>query len=371
MGVPLNQILSLLDKLAPLAWAESWDRVGLQLGDTEAAISKILVCLDVLPTVVQEARRGGAQLLVSHHPLFHIPIADLNFSSPQGALIRDLVRAELNVYAAHTNLDVAPGGVNDVLARRIGLENVTVLQPQAEELHKVVVFVPKDHAISVYEAMADAGAGQFGSYSRCSFWSEGTGTFKPAQDAQPFIGQKGQLNQVPEVRIESLVDKEKISQVMQAIYRVHPYEEVACDVYPVKNWSKTRGLGRIGSLPGELTVAELCSRLKRDLKLAGIRLVGDSKTTVDKVALCGGSGGQLLSVAKAAGAQVLVTGDIKYHQALEAMAIGLIVVDVGHGPSERVVIAELVTKLSRALAAANHKVAVLASQIDEDVFCFM
>ncbi len=371
MGVPLNQILPLLNKLAPAAWAESWDRVGLQLGDTGVAIDKILVCLDVLPAVVEEARQRGAQLLISHHPLFFTPISSLNFSSPAGRLISDLVKAELNVYVVHTNLDVAPGGVNDVLARRIGLESLTVLQPQPEELNKLVVFVPNEQAPAVYEAMAKAGAGQIGSYSHCSFWLNGTGTFKPAKDAQPFIGKQDKLNRVAEVRIESLVSKDKLSQVMRAIYRVHPYEEPACDIYPVKNWGKVRGLGRVGLLSSGLTLAELCNRLKQKLNLKGLKLVGNPETPVNKVAVCGGSGGQLMSLAKAAGAQVLVTGDIKYHQALEALSLGLAVVDIGHGPSEKPVIADLAANLSRSLKAANHQVEVVASQLDQDVFCFM
>lgn len=371
MGVALNQILPLLEKLAPASWAESWDRVGLQLGDANAAVNKILVCLDVLPDVVDEAKRCNAQLLISHHPLFLAPITKLDFTSPQGGLIKSLVDFKLNVYVAHTNLDVAPGGVCDILAQQVGLRNTTVLQPGPEELNKVVVFVPEDNADSVYEAMVEAGAGQIGSYSGCSFWLDGTGTFMPERDAQPFIGQKGKLNRVREQRIESLVTKDKLSRVMQAIHRTHPYEEVACDIYPVINWGKGRGLGRIGDLPQELSAGEFCARLKQKLNLQGLRLTGEVETMVSRVAVCGGSGDLLIPVAKADGAQMLVTGDIKYHQAQGALAMGLAIADIGHYPSERVIIDELVAKLEQSLKTANHSVEVVASRMEKDVFHYL
>ncbi len=371
MGVALYQILPLLDKLAPASWACSWDRVGLQLGDANAAISKILVCLDVSPDVVDEAKRCNAQLLISHHPLFFDPIGKLDFTSPLGGLIKSLVTFELNVYVAHTNLDIAPGGVCDTLAEHIGLLNTTVLQPEPEELNKVVVFVPKDDAVLVYEAMVEAGAGQIGSYSGCSFWLEGTGTFMPEKDARPYKGQKGELNRVSEQRIESLVTKDKLPRVMQAIYRTHPYEEVACDIYPVTNWGMGRGLGRIGDLPQELSAGEFCGQLKKKLSLAGLRLVGGAETMVSRVAVCGGSGGSLIPAAKAAGAQILVTGDIKYHQAQSALAMGLAIADIGHYPSERVIVDELATKLEESLKTAGHSVEVVACRTGKDVFNYL
>ena len=371
MGVALNQILPLLDRLAPPSLAESWDNVGLQLGNPNASVNKILVCLDILPRVVQEASQCGAQLLISHHPLFYTPVARLDFSSPLGGLVKSIISAELNVYVAHTNLDVAPGGVNDILAQRIGLQNTRVLRPYPKELNKVVVFVPESHAHSVYEAMAEAGAGQIGSYSHCSFWIEGTGTFQPAEDAQPFTGRKGEVNRVSELRIESLVTQDKLPQVMQAIHQAHPYEEVACDIYPVTNWGKACGLGRIGTLPQELTVSEFCVQLKQKLDLPGLRLTGDTETLVSRVVVCSGSGGEVIPLARAAGAQVLITGDIKYHQAREANSRGLAVVDVGHYPSECLVVDEVAAKLRRLLKETHQPVEVITSRVEGDVFCFM
>jgi dinuclear metal center YbgI/SA1388 family protein len=370
-GVLLHRILPLLDELAPPAWAQSWDRVGLQLGDADAVINKILVCLDVSPQVVTEADQCDAQLIISHHPLFLSALTSLDFRSPLGDLIRSLIKAGLNVYTAHTNLDAAPEGVNHILARKIGLQNPKVLQSQAEKLNKVVVFVPRKQAQSVYEAMAKAGAGLIGSYSHCSFWLEGTGTFQPAKDAQPFIGQKGELNRVPEVRIESLVTEGRLPQVMEAIYRTHPYEEVACDIYPVNNWGKSLGLGRIGSLPQKMTAAEFCAKLKQTLGLQALRLTGNPRHPVSRVAVCSGSGGSFISMAKAAGADMLVTGDIKYHQAREAESLGLAVADIGHYHSEKIIVAEVVTKLSRLLQEANHPVEVMGSGVEKDVFNFI
>jgi dinuclear metal center YbgI/SA1388 family protein len=345
--------------------------VGLQLGKADATISKILVCLDISPRVVTEAGQWGAQLLVSHHPLFHTPLTCLDLCSPLGELIGSLISAGLNVYVAHTNLDVAPGGTNDILARKIGLQDIEILQPQPEELYKVVVFVPKEQAQAVYEAMAEAGAGRIGSYSHCSFWLEGSGTFQPTADAQPFVGKKGEVNRVSEIRIESLVTKDRLSRVMQAVYRTHPYEEAACDIYPVSNWGRERGLGRIGSLPRKLRLEELCAWLKQKLGLPGLRLVGEGKTKVNRVAVCSGSGGQLIPLARAAGAEVFISGDIKYHQAHQAHALGLAVVDIGHFHSEQPIVDEMATRLRQLFKQARRPVEVAASRVEEDIFCFV
>jgi dinuclear metal center YbgI/SA1388 family protein len=371
MPVFLNQILMQLDRLYPPGWAQNWDKVGLQVGDAKAGISKILVCLDILPQVIEEANQQGAQLIICHHPLIFKPIDRLDICSPLGGLINSLIKTELNVYVAHTNLDAAPSGVNDLLAQKIGLTDVSILQPQTEKLNKVVVFVPREHAQLVYENMAAAGAGRLGSYSHCAFYSEGTGTFKPKEDSKPFIGEKNHINRVPEVRIESLVSETKLGAVMAAIYSVHPYEEVACDIYSVSNWGKGRGLGRLGSLPRQLTLGEFCVQLKQKLMLQGLRLTGNAQRTVSRVAVYSGSGGDAILFASRAGADVLVTGDIKYHQAHEAQALGLAIADIGHYHSERMIVKEMATNIRRLLKQAGYGVKVVVSQVEKDIFNFV
>ncbi len=371
MGVILNQILPILDAVAPASWAQSWDNVGLQLGDPDAGIRKILICLDIVPSVINEAAESGAQLIISHHPLFFKPLSRLNFRSSTANLIRRLIKAELNVYTAHTNLDAAPDGVNDVLADIIGLDNKEVLSSQKEELYKVVVFVPEEDALRVYDAMTRAGAGNIGSYSHCSFWQKGIGTFKPNASAKPYIGDNDKINRVSEIRIESIINKQKLSSVMRAIYRVHPYEEVACDIYPVKTWGKLCGIGRIGILNSAVSLEKLSLDLKKKLSLPALILVGNKKQMIKRVAVCSGSGGDFITQAKTAGAQVLVTGDIKYHQAMLAQAQKLAIIDVGHYYSELPIVDKLTKKLTKCFKEANLSVEVIAAHSQADPFCFI
>lgn len=358
MAVKGHDIVQIMEKLAPPGLAEQWDNSGWQVGDPAAEVQRVLLALDVTPEVVEEAVSGGAQLIISHHPLLMKGITCLRADQPGTGLLFKLVKAGIGVYAAHTTLDSATGGVNDALARVLELSEVEVLHPVRHEQYiKLVVFVPADYASVVRQALGRAGAGWIGNYSDCTFNTRGTGTFRPREGADPFTGTVGELEQVEEVRIETIVPRADMHRVVQAMLEAHPYEEVAYDLYPLENRGAAQGLGRVGLLPGgPVKLSALARLVGRSLGCVGLRYGGDPDAMVHKVAVCGGSGADLWPLALRRGAGVLVTGDVRYHAARDMLAAGMHFIDAGHFATERVVLPVLRDSLAGALAAAGIKV---------------
>ncbi|HWR40614.1 MAG TPA: Nif3-like dinuclear metal center hexameric protein [Patescibacteria group bacterium] len=351
MSVKCQCIMDAMEKLAPCYLAESWDNVGLLLGEPQQEIHRVLVVLDVDDHAVELALREKVQLLVSHHPLIFKSLTALRTDTPVGRRLAQLIKQDIAVYSAHTNLDATVGGVNDALARALRLSDVKPLDiSYREPLVKLVVFVPVTHREMVWQAIADAGAGHIGNYSHCSFQTTGVGTFLPLNGAVPFIGQLGTVEETQEVRLETIVREQMVSQVVQAMRAAHPYEEVAFDEYPLRNTGQTAGLGRVGILPDALPFEDFIIHVKQALKLPWIRVAGKCLEPIRKVAVCGGSGAGYIAKAWAAGAQVLITGDVKYHEAQEAAATGLVVLDAGHFATEYPVVAEVASYLRRQAA---------------------
>ena len=339
MSVRCSAIIEAMEKFAPSYLAESWDNVGLVVGSPEQEIDKVLVALDVTEKVIDQAVSIGANLIISHHPLIFKGITNLRTDVALGKMLARLIKAEIAVYAAHTNLDSTAGGVNDVLAQKLGLQNVKPLSTvYRERLHKLVVFVPADHAEQVRTAMAEAGAGHIGNYSHCSFQTTGVGSFLPLAGTKPFIGQQGEIEQVEEYKIETIMPATIREQVVDAMLKAHPYEEVAYDEYLLVNTGAALGLGRVGSLAKPVSVSEFITEVKNALKVPHVKIAGADSTTIKRVAVCGGSGAGLIKEAIKNSADALVTGDIKYHEAQEAVAGGLMVVDAGHFSTEQPVV---------------------------------
>lgn len=334
MSVTSSSIISWLEEWAPLDTAEAWDNSGLQVGDPSQPVQKVLLSLDVTEAVVAEAVATGSQMIISHHPLLFRPCRQIRTDTAEGRVLAELLRNHLCVYAAHTNLDVADGGVNDALAEKIGLRRCVPLRKHDESLLKVIVFVPPTHAERVWSAMSAAGAGHIGNYSHCSFRTSGTGTFLPLPGAQPFSGKVGQLSQDDEIRVETVVKARAGSAVLKAMLASHPYEEPAYDVIPLQNTLSRGGLGRMGELAAPMELPALVSLLKVALQASSIRVAGAFAGTVSRVAVCGGAGADLAGDAVRCGAQVFVTGDMKYHEAQTAVTQGLCVLDAGHYATE-------------------------------------
>lgn len=333
MPVSLRQIAEAIEILAPPELAETWDRSGLQVGDPEQTVTRAVVALDPSPAAVAEARQVGAELLLTHHPLLLQPLDRIDLSSPRGAVVAGLLRDGIALYAAHTNLDRAEGGVNDALAEVLGLTERSALGPGESQL-KVVVTVPLGYEDPVAEALFAAGAGRVGRYRDCAFAARGQGRFRPDAGATPFLGAVGRVERAGESRLEVVAPRARLPAVRRALAEAHPYETPAVDVYELVDPAETGGLGRLGRLPEPRPLGPWAAAVGRALGAPGVRYVGDAGASVQRVAVCGGSGAELWRLARDRGADVLVTGDLKYHTALDAAAAGFAVVDVGHGPSE-------------------------------------
>lgn len=326
-----KDIFKAIETWAPQHLAYDWDHVGLQVGSKNDKTNGVLVTLDVLEEVVDEAIEKEVNLIVAHHPLLFQPLKKVDFDSVKGKIVKKLIKHDITVYASHTNLDIAEGGVNDLLFDKLGIKNRKPFIPTHQEnLIKLVVFVPLSHVEKVRDALGEAGAGHIGNYSHCTFQAPGNGTFMPLEGTNPYIGTTHQLEVVDEMRIETIVPEEKVNQVVQAMKNAHPYEEVAYDLYPLENKGMTFGLGRIGTLEEPMTLQKFAEKVKTAYGLDGLRVIGDLHKEVKKVAIVGGSGERYFEKAKQLGVDVFITGDVTFHIAQDAQEVGLSIIDPGH-----------------------------------------
>jgi len=340
-SVTVRDVWKALDDEYPFAHRADWDNVGILLGDPEAPATRAVIALDATPAVVAACRRGKADLLVTHHPVIHSALTSIRSDQAASATVRELVRMGVAVISAHTNADVAARGVSHALARRIGLRKIRPLLPgEPSDACKVVVFVPPGHADAVLAALSAAGGGRIGAYTRCSFRSFGTGTFIPAEGAKPFLGRAGSEERVEEVRLESVVAGSLLPGVVSAVRNVHPYEEPAIDVYPLKGGALGGGIGAVGDREREASLAEVLEGVYRAVRPSWIKVAGPEKRRIRRIAVVGGSGSEFTGAARAAGADLFLTADIKYHQALEASAGDMTVADIGHGSGEKWILPE-------------------------------
>ncbi|TRY26204.1 Nif3-like dinuclear metal center hexameric protein [Brevibacillus sp. LEMMJ03] len=364
-------VIQYVERLAPKALALEGDKIGLHVGTLQKQVKKVMVALDVLEEVVDEAIAEKVDLIVAHHAVIYRPLKHLRTDLAAGRVYEKLLKHDIAVYTAHTNLDAAAGGLNDWLAEAIGLGDVEVLDVSYQEaLKKLVVYVPLSHRDAVFQAVSEAGAGWVGNYSHCSFQVEGTGTFLPREGTNPHIGQQGTLERVEEVRLETVVPASRQAAVIKAMLAAHPYEEVAYDVIPLEASGTGLGIGRIGKLPQPVTLRELAERIKERFSLSGVRVVGDLDATVRKVAVVGGDGSSFVSKAVFRGADVFVTGDIGYHTAHDAQAEGLFIIDAGHN-IEKIMKEKLASYLAEQLKANGYQTEVFASSVHTDPFQFV
>lgn len=364
------EIIQLFEQFSPKGLAMEGDKVGLQIGRLNKKVERVLVTLDVLENVIDEAIKKDVQLIIAHHPPIYRPLKNVITDTTQGRMIEKLLRNDIAVYAAHTNLDVATGGVNDLLAEALEIQNPEVLVPTFETaLKKIVVFVPAESAETVRKALGDAGAGFIGNYSHCTFSANGTGRFLPGDQTKPYVGQPGVMETVDEVRIETIVPEIQVKKVLTAMLKVHPYEEPAFDVYPVENKGEVLGLGRIGTVD-EMTLAEFAEKIKKVLEVDRVRVVGNLESKVKKVAVLGGDGNKYFSQAKFKGADVYVTGDIYYHTAHDAMMQGLNMIDPGHNV-EKVMKKGVAQTLGELCQKAGFKVEFIPSEENTDPFQYI
>jgi dinuclear metal center YbgI/SA1388 family protein len=329
----IGDALAALDKAYPPDLAADWDAVGLVCGDPAEELRSVLVAVDPVPETVDEAIANGAQLLVTHHPLLLRGVHGVGADTPKGNLVHRLVRAGAALFAAHTNADAADPGVSDALAEALGLDVTGPLVPaDGPPLDKIVTFVPTGPDLgAVHAALSDAGAGNVGDCSHCSFATAGTGQFKPAAGDR-------RLERVAETRLEMVLPRSRRAAVVAALQAVHPYEEPAFDVLALAPVPSTRGLGRIGSLPEPEPLSAFAARVAAGLPATawGVRAAGDPDRLVHRVAVCGGAGDSALDVALAADVDAYVTADLRHHPAAEHLLRpgAPALVDVAHWASE-------------------------------------
>ncbi|MDP4083486.1 MAG: Nif3-like dinuclear metal center hexameric protein [Bacillota bacterium] len=365
-----HEIIQLFEQFSPKDLAMEGDKIGLQIGRLNKKVHRVMIALDVLENVVDEAIEKDVQLIIAHHPLIYRPLQKITTDMGPGKIIEKLIKHEIAVYAAHTNLDVATGGVNDLLADAIGLENAEVLIPTFEHsLKKLIVYVPIDHEDTIRKVLGEAGAGFIGNYSHCSFSSNGTGRFLPGENTNPYRGSQGTIDEVKEVKIETIVPENILKKVVTAMVKAHPYEEVAYDIYPLENKGQQLGLGRIGMIK-ETTLGDFAEKVKSTLEVNRVRVVGELHSKVKKVAILGGDGNKYFSQAKFKGADVYVTGDIYYHTAHDAMMLGLNMIDPGHNV-EKVMKKGLTAVLNNLCKKYGYEVEIFPSELNTDPFQFI
>ncbi|MDR1782897.1 MAG: Nif3-like dinuclear metal center hexameric protein [Dysgonamonadaceae bacterium] len=329
----IREILQAIEQLAPLPLQEDFDNSGLQVGDPNREATGVLLCIDVTENVVEEAISLGCNLIVSHHPLMFRAVKSVTGKNYVERSLIKAIKCDLTIYAAHTNLDNATGGVNFKLAEMLELQQVRILSPQKNALLKMVTFVPDSQAEQVRAALFNAGAGTIGNYDSCSYNLHGEGSFRAMENTHPFVGEKGELHFESEVRIETVLPKYKQNDVLRALLAVHPYEEPAYDFYPLANRWMQAGSGVTGVLPEPMSEQEFLYLLKDVFRLPSIRHSAFSGREIRDVAICGGAGAFLTGEAVAYGADAFITGEAKYNDFYDVEDKLLLAV-VGHYESE-------------------------------------
>lgn len=330
----IGEVLAELEQLAPPMLQESYDNAGLIVGQRETQATGAILCLDSTEAVIDEAINKKCNLVIAHHPIVFGGLKRFNGSSYVERVVMKAIKHDIAIYAAHTNLDNVPLGVNKRICDTIGLQHTRILAPKRELLKKLFVFCPTANATEVRQAMFAAGAGHIGNYDECSFNSEGTGTFRGGEGTNPFVGQQGDQHHEAELKIEVIVPAWAERAVVRAMVAAHPYEEVAYDLVPLGNALQTVGAGMVGELPEKMSELDFLNHLKAAMQTDCVRYTPLRNKPVKTVAVCGGAGSFLLSKAIAAQADVFVTGDFKYHQFFDAEG-KLVIADIGHFESEQ------------------------------------
>jgi dinuclear metal center YbgI/SA1388 family protein len=372
----VGDCIAALDAAYDPSWAEEWDAVGLTAGAPSDEVSRVHFAVDPTEEVAREAVAAGAQLLVTHHPLFLRGVHGIAETSPAGRVVTTLVRGGCALFTAHTNADVARPGVSDALADVLGLAETLPVRPlnsPGELLDKLVVFVPTGDRAALLDALAAAGAGQIGDYDRCAWWAPGTGTFRPLGGASPAIGAVGTVEQVAEDRLEMVYARHRRAAVVAALRATHPYEEPAFDLVelaptPIPG-PDAGGLGRVGDLAVAVRLDAFVARVNAALpKTAwGVRSTGDPGQLISRVAVCGGAGGELAGPAAALGAQVLVTSDARHHYTLDGVAAyGIAIVDAAHWATEHPWLHSAAAILSAGLPATVESLTTHVSDLVTD-----
>ncbi len=342
----VQEVITCLEALAPLDYAEDFDNVGLLVGNRKNEVSGILVSLDTLEEVVDEAISKNCNLIVSFHPIIFKGLKSLTGKTYVERTVLKAIKHDIAIYAIHTALDNALKGVNNIICDQLGLVNRRILIPQQGTIKKLTTYVPNDHAEQLRASLFKAGAGNIGNYDHCSFNTQGWGTYKGNEDSNPKIGKKGELHQEAETQISVTFNKHVESTVLKSLFEHHPYEEVAFEIITLNNLDQHIGIGMLGELKEAEDVHTFLKDLKIKMQVPAIRHSQILNPKVKKIAVLGGSGSFAIDEAKRLGADMLITADLKYHDFFSAEG-DLILVDIGHYESEQYTKNFLVDHLSK------------------------
>jgi len=364
----LEELALYLDKIFKRSLALSWDKAGPQIGNTKRDIKKILVTLDITSDVVDEAISTGSDLILTHHPLIFNSLDTVLSSKAGEKEVLALAESRIAVYCAHTNYDVMAGGLNDLAANALGLTDIKIIEDKYEQWYKFVVFVPKEAEEKIREVICRHGGGKWQNYSCCTFNIEGKGTFIPLEGSKPYKGKVGCINYVDEVRIECIVNESDLSGLIKAAIEAHPYEEAAYDLYKIENKFKGTGLGRLGRLKEPLSFKDFAVKIKEKLEIDDFGWmckkslkVNDKK--ISKAAVVCGSANSLTGSLVDIDCDLVIVGEIGYHNALQVIESGKILIAAGHGSSEKLAISGMSEKLEDFFKKKNIKVDVLKSRV--------
>ncbi|MFN6039647.1 MAG: Nif3-like dinuclear metal center hexameric protein [Bacteroidota bacterium] len=332
--VKVKNISDLIESIAPLQLQEHYDNSGLLVGSPETEVTGILLCLDSTEEVVDEAIRLGCNLIIAHHPIIFSGLKKINGKNYVERAVIKAIKNNICIYAAHTNLDNIIGGVNTKIAEKLGLINTRILKNKSDILKKLVTFCPVSKSEKLREALFKAGAGHIGNYDSCSFNLEGIGTFRANDLSNPFVGNKNQLHEEREIRIELIFNAFHQSKIINALIENHPYEEVAYDIYKIENNHPSIGSGIVGELEKPMSETDFFGQLKKIMKVPSIKHTTFLGKEIRKVAICGGSGSFLIKDSISSKSDVYITSDIKYHEFFDSEG-EIIIADIGHFESEQ------------------------------------
>lgn len=355
----IRDVIQCIEEFAPLHYQENFDNAGLIVGNADNETNGAILCVDITEEVLDEAISKKVNFIISHHPIIFSGLKKIVGRNSVERIVAKAIKNDIALYAAHTNMDNIMGGVNSKICEKLGLVDCKILAPMKNEMAKIAVYVPDAYAKKIRNAMFDAGAGNVGAYSNCSYNISGEGTFKGNENSKPFVGEKEKLHTESETKIEMIVPKNNLKKVVAAIKNNHPYEEVAYDVYDLLNTCDFAGSGMVGNLPEAMTYDEFYSMLKDVFSLKVIRTTKAISEKVSRVAVCGGAGSFLLGDAIANQADIFVSADFKYHDFFNADG-KITVADIGHFESEHIVI-EIFCDIIR------KKISNFATQITENI----
>lgn len=374
MLINSKKVIKIMEEIAPLKLAESWDNVGFLVGNKHRTINKVMVALEMTDEVIDEAIEDNVDLIITHHPLIFKGLKRISADDPIGGMVYRLIRHDINLYASHTNLDVAQLGLRNLMSDMFKLRDEEILLKQGcESNYKLQVYVPKDNADQVITAMVSSGAGSIGNYDSCTFQSLGEGRFRPLEGASPTIGQQDKVEKVEEIKIETIVRESDLNSVVRNMLKTHPYEVPAYNVVEIENGVEESkiGLGIVGYLTDRLTLKELAQKTKKMFKSDVVKIAGDDNKIMRKIAVINGCGDDFIKEAARAGCDVLITGDIKHHVAHDALQLGLSIIDAGHFETENIYMPTLANLLKQRFEEKNYDIGIVVSEVNTNPFQYI